>query len=387
MDSKDFQASTAGVPIKTDSGYWAFLPAPLPPVIDWSPRLISTLSEADRALARLDEIGKNFLNAHILAKPFVRREAVLSSRIEGTRASLLDLYNFEATQFSFLPPGSDVREVHNYVRALDYGLERLPNLPVSQRLIREIHKLLMEDVRGEHWTPGEFRRSQNWIGPPGSTINSATYVPPPVEEMYTTLNQLEIFIHSPSDLPVLIRIGLIHYQFEAIHPFLDGNGRVGRLLIILLLCEWGLLSQPILYPSEYFDIHRPEYYQRLLFVSQRGDWEGWLQFFLTGLYDGAADASQHVQRLQSLRLRYKNMISNERTADQLMMVIDYLFGQPVTSIRQIQAGVNLSDHKTAKRYIDKLTGYGIVREITGRVRNKVYKAEEILRAIESSSDH
>ena len=312
---------------------------------------------------------------------------MLSSRIEGTRASLLDLYNFEATQFSFLPPGSDVREVHNYVRALDYGLERLPNLPVSQRLIREIHKLLMEDVRGEHWTPGEFRRSQNWIGPPGSTINSATYVPPPVEEMYTTLNQLEIFIHSPSDLPVLIRIGLIHYQFEAIHPFLDGNGRVGRLLIILLLCEWGLLSQPILYPSEYFDIHRPEYYQRLLFVSQRGDWEGWLQFFLTGLYDGAADASQHVQRLQSLRLRYKNMISNERTADQLMMVIDYLFVRLDILRRQIQAGVNLSDHKTAKRYIDKLTGYGIVREITGRVRNKVYKAEEILRAIESSSDH
>ena len=193
----------------------------------------------------------------------------MSSRIEGTCASLDDVYQYEADQLSFLEPNSDVREVHNYVTALDYGITRLNSLPVSLRLIRELHARLMEGVRGDMWTPGEFRQSQNWIGAAGSTLETATYVPPPVEEMTAALGQLERFVHDPSDLPHVVRAGLIHYQFEAIHPFLDGNGRVGRLLISLLLCQWKLLPQPLLYLSGFFEKNRSEYYNLLLAVSQR----------------------------------------------------------------------------------------------------------------------
>jgi Fic family protein len=197
----------------------------------------------------LNGLGANLPNPHLLIRPFLRKEAVLSSRIEGTRASLEDIYVYEAAQLSFFEGENDVREVHNYVSALEYGLERLNSIPISLRLIKEIHAHLMARVRGDIWTPGEFRRSQNWIGSPSSTIESAEYVPPPVAEMLEALNDLEKFIHAPSDQPPLVRLGLIHYQFEAIHPFLDGNGRIGRLLLVLLLCAWELLSQPLLYLS------------------------------------------------------------------------------------------------------------------------------------------
>ena len=277
MNPENFQNSTAGQVIRHTKGYWAFIPAPLPLVLSWPLPLVSILSEAERNLSKLASLAGVLPTPHLLVQPFMRREAVISSRIEGTRASLSDLYTYE-TQLSFLEPTTDVQEVHNYVEALDYGLERLKTLPVSLRLIREIHARLMADVRGKHLTPTvqntvhEFRRSQNWIGPPGSTLENAPYVPPPVDEMLQALDQFEKFIHAPSDLPPLARAGLVHYQFEAIHPFLDGNGRVGRLLVILLLCEWGLLPQPLLYLSAYFDANRQGYYDRLLRVSQRGDW-------------------------------------------------------------------------------------------------------------------
>jgi Fic family protein len=250
----------------TTKGYWAYIPNPLPPQIAWSVPLISALAEAERNLGRLASLADMLPYPHILVRPFIRREAVLSSRIEGTRASLVDLYHYESAQSSFFEDSSDVREVHNYVRALDYSLERSKTLPVSLRMIREIHGKLMEGVRGEYLTPGEFRRSQNWIGPPGSTIESATIVPPPVDEMHQALDALEKFIHAPSEIPQLVRAGLIHYQFEAIHPFLDGNGRMGRLLVIILLIEWGLISHPLLYLSAFFEAHRSEYYDRLLAV-------------------------------------------------------------------------------------------------------------------------
>ncbi|MCJ7566335.1 MAG: Fic family protein [Anaerolineales bacterium] len=377
MDPKDFQSSTAGKAIRTLKDYWTFIPNPLPPVIHWSPSLISAVGAAERALGKLDSLANTLPSPHILVRPFIRQEAVLSSRIEGTRASLNDLYVYEATQLSYLEPVTDVLEVHNYVKALDYGIERLGSLPVSLRLIREIHFELMEGGRGEHLTPGEFRRSQNWIGPPGSTLESARFVPPPVEEMHAALDDLEKYIHASSDLPAFVQAALIHYQFEAIHPFLDGNGRIGRLLIILLLIEWGLLSQPWLYLSAYFETHRTAYYDNLLAVSQRGEWEDWLAFFLEGVRDQSEDVVLCIERLQHLRSTYHERLRDERAAERLMQAIDVLFERPILSIRQLEAAIKIP-YRSAQRYVEKLEQLGILREVTGRARNRLYQADEIL---------
>lgn len=384
MDPKDFGNSTAGKVVRTPKDYWTFIPNPLPPIIQWSPALISAVGAAERSVGKLDSLANTLPSPHILVRPFVRREAVLSSRIEGTRASLSDVYVYEAAQLSYLGPATDVREVHNYVKALDYGLERLRSLPVSLRLIREIHAVLMEGVRGEHLTPGEFRRSQNWIGPPGITLETAMFVPPPVDEMHTALSSMEKFMHAASDIPRLVRDALIHYQFEAIHPFLDGNGRVGRLLVILLLIEWGLLSQPWLNLSAYFETHRTAYYDHLLAVSQRGEWENWLSFFLEGIRDQSMDAIASIERLQLLMRAYHERLSDERAAERLMQAVDVLFERPILSIRQLEAAMGVP-YRTAQRYIEKLELLGILREVTGRARNRLYQADEVLSALEGST--
>lgn len=335
-------------------------------------------------MGKLDSLANTLPSPRIIVRPFVRREAVLSSRIEGTQASLGDVYVYEAAQLSYLEPGTDVREVHNYVKALEYGLERLGSLPVSLRLLREIHAVLMEGVRGEHLTPGEFRRSQNWIGSPGSTLETARFVPPPVDEMYTALGLMEKFIHEGSDIPPLVQNALIHYQFEAIHPFLDGNGRIGRLLAILLLIEWGLLSQPWLNLSAYFETHRPAYYDHLLSVSQRGEWENWLFFFLEGIEDQSIDAIVRIKRLQLLRRVYDERLSDERAAERLMQAVKVLFERPILSIRQLETAMGVP-YRTAQRYIEKLELLGILREVTGRARNRLYQADEVLSALEDST--
>ncbi len=385
MNPDDFLKSAPGRPVKTSRGYWAFLVNPLPPELAWSDVLVTLHSEAERELARLALAGADFPHPHILVRPFIRNEAVISSRIEGTRATLDDLYSYEADQMSFLEPGSDAREVYNYVRALDHGLERVKTLPISLRLIRELHAKLMDGVRGEIMTPGEFRRSQNWIGPAGCTLETAPYVPPPVEEMHMALDALEKFFHTPSDLPLLTRLGLIHYQFEAIHPFLDGNGRVGRLLISLLLCQWELLPRPMLYLSAYFERNRSEYYDRLLAVSRRGDWEGWLRFFLTGARDQSREAAILVQNLQQLRERYRQQLAGWRSAVHLAEAVDFLLGNPIVSVRGLQLGLELADFKTAQRYINTLEQAGILREMTGRRRNRLYRADDVLNAIQNLS--
>ncbi len=387
MNPSDYLATAPGQLIRTPRGYWAFDPAPLPPGMVWPSGLVSLLSEAERALARLSEVGRVFPAPHVMIRAFVRQEAVLSSRIEGTRTTLEQLFTYEAARVSLLEQTADTRDVQNYVLALDYGLERLSSLPVSLRLIRELHEKLMAGARGEFWTPGEFRRSQNWLGPPGSTLETALYVPPPVDEMHAALDQLEKFIHAPSDLPLLIRLGLIHYQFEAIHPFLDGNGRVGRLLIALLLCEWGLLPQPLLYLSAFFEANRLEYYDRLLAVSRSGEWEGWLRFFLTGVRDQAREAVVRLHKLEMLRGRYARQVQTGRTAERLLQVIDFLLGAPIVSVRQVQAGMEASDYKTARRYVEKLVQHGILREVTGKGRHRLYRADEILQAIEGQLEN
>ncbi len=382
MKRTDFSNQAPGKVIRTLNDYEAFLPNPLPPDTAWSNKLLAALSQADRSLARLAEVGKSFPVPHVVVKPFIRKEAVLSSQIEGTRTTFQELLSFEAGQLSLFRDIEDTREVHNYVQAIDYGLERLETFPLSIRLIREIHEILMQGVRGECMTPGKVRRSQNWIGRPGATLEKARYVPPPPKEMHDCLSDLEKFIHVDSDLPPLLRIGMIHYQFEAIHPFLDGNGRVGRLLVTFLFVAWDLLSQPLLYLSNFIDINRQEYYDRLLAVSQKGEWEAWLLFFLEGVHSQAEDASQRISRLENLRLSYREMFAKDRSRATLETVVDYLIGSPITSITQAQEALNIGSFNMIQRNIEKLEALGIVREVTGNQRNRIYHAEEILKVLE-----
>jgi Fic family protein len=385
MKPNDFHNPESGQVVLTKNSYYAFIPAPLPPKIDWSLPLVSALSEAERDLSRLSALAGAFPFPRLLSQPFIRREAVLSSRIEGTRATLAELYTYESTQLSFLESEDDVREVHNYVTALDYGLERLKTLPISLRLIREIHKKLMKDARGGNLTPGEFRRTQNWIGPAGSTIMTATYVPPPVDEMKQALSDLEKFIHAETDVPALARAAMIHYQFEALHPFLDGNGRVGRLLMALLFAEWNMLNQPLLNLSVYFERYRQEYYDHLLAVSQRGGWEAWLRFFLRGVSTQAQDSLTRMQRLETIRAKYEPLAQSDRNSERMGTVLDFLFARPILSAKQLAESVNMP-FKTARQYIEKLVQAGVLREVTGNARNQIYRADEVFGALDNRQD-
>ena len=367
--------------------HWAFVPDALPPKLDFGPRLVAALSEADRALGELAGLGRTLPNPYLLTRPFLRREAVLSSRIEGTQASLVDLYAFEVESPLFDEPErrDDVQEVQNNVRALEHGLERLEELPISVRLIREMHAVLMEGVRGAQRDPGQFRRVQNWIGPPGAEISESSYVPPPPGEIPAALGALERYVHEDTGLPPLVDIALVHYQFEAIHPFLDGNGRIGRLLITLMLIERDLLPEPLLYLSAYFERHREAYYDHLLAVSQRGAWEEWLHFFLRGVSAEARDASRRARRLFDLRENYRERFQREGARINLLAAIDHLFARPVTDIRELEGAMSIS-FEAARRLVALLEGEGVLEEITGRRRNRVYAAREIMQTLQGPLD-
>jgi Fic family protein len=371
VEPQRFQESPSGRLTEVGQGqaaYWAFVPHPLPPSLDFDAHLVRALSEADRALGELAGLGRTMSNPHLLIGPFVRREAVLSSAIEGTQMDLADLYAYEAVQLPLpgllrpTPSQADLREVLNYVRAMEYGLERLSTLPVSLRLVREVHERLMEEVRGEHATPGEFRRSQNWIGHPGCTLNEAEFVPPPVREMHKALGAFEKYIYSGDHYPPLIRLALIHYQFEAIHPFLDGNGRIGRLLISLLLVHWELLPLPLLYLSAFFDRRRDEYYDLLLAVSERGAWRDWVEFFLRGVAEQALDAIARAKRLQDLQSEWHARLTQARASTLLLRLVDSLFASPVLTIPQAQDLLGVT-YRTAHRHIQKLVDAGILQRI------------------------
>ena len=378
METNLFQHSPSGKLIHAMGGYRAFVPNPLPPKLKWDSSLVSLISRADLAVGTLSGLGENLPNPHLLIYPFIRREAVLSSRIEGTQSSLSDLLLFEATR---LEKHRDVKEVQNYVRAMEYGIKRLEELPLGLRLIRELHGILMEEVRGEHATPGEFRQSQNWIGSPGCTLDEATFVPPPVPEMQVSLGQLEKFLYSRTDLPPLAELALVHYQFETIHPFLDSNGRIGRLLITLLLCQQGILTKPLLYLSAFFEHHRQEYYELLLGVSQRGAWRQWIEFFLRAVVEQSHDAVQRARRLSSLHFIY-HLIGPKRhlppTAEQL---IELIFTRPILNAKIVQTSLGVT-FPAAQKAINILEEQGILAEITGARRNKAYAAREILKILE-----
>jgi len=386
MSEQDFSSGKPGRLVPAGGAGKAFVPDPLPPKLDFGPRLVRALSEADRALGELAGLGRTLPNPYLLTRPFSRREAVLSSRIEGTRASLVDLYAFEAEPPLFGEPerGSDVREVQNYVRALEHGLGRLKELPISQRLLREMHAVLMEGVRGAQRDPGEFRRVQNWIGSPGADAEEATFVPPPPGEIPEALGALERYVHEDTGLPPLVDIALVHYQFEAIHPFLDGNGRIGRLLITLMLIERDLLPEPLLYLSAYFERHRGAYYDHLLSVSQKGDWEGWLLFFLRGVLTEARDAALRAGTLFDLREDYRQRFRREGGGANLLAAVEHLFARPVTDIREIEGALDIS-FEASRRLVGRLEEEGVLEEITGRRRNRVYVAREIVRVLQGPS--
>lgn len=356
------------------TGYRAFIPAPLPPdpPIAMDDELQTLLSAADRALGRLDGSIQTLPDSDLFVLMYVRKEAVLSSQIEGTQSSLNDLLRAEARIYDPDRP-ADVQEVSNYVAALNYGLERLADLPISVRLIREIHERLLRGVRGAHLQPGELRKSQNWIGPAGATLNEATFIPPPPHEVPQALSDLERFMHAKDSMPALIRIGLTHAQFETIHPFLDGNGRVGRLLITFLLCEQGTLLSPVLYLSHYFKANRAEYYEHLQNIRQDGGWEAWLKFFLRGVADVSWEATETARAIVNLRETDRDKIINElgRVAGNALKVHELLFRFPLVSVNPIADMLEVS-FTSANRLIERMVEVGILVESTGNARNRVF---------------
>lgn len=381
MNRSDFKENKPGKVIKTLQGYWAYLPNPLPPQLPISWDLAKEISEADRSLSELSGVAQTLPNPHLLINPFIRREAVLSSRIEGTQASLSDLFFFEASEI--VPAKSpDVREVSNYVKALEYGLKRIKELPLSRRLISELHALLLKGVRGEHLTPGHFRNTQNWIGPAGCTLMEATFVPPPSHEMEEAMSQLEKYLHAPSSLPLLVKYALVHYQFEVIHPFLDGNGRIGRLLITLLLCLEGILPQPLLYLSAYFEKNREEYYRLLLAVSQTGAWSEWIIYFLRGVKEQSRDALKRSNRLILLQQEFRQKLQTKRSSALSLRLSDELFQYPAITAAQVSEKFKITP-RAAQQNIQKLIGASILKEATGKQRNRVYIAEAIIKIIEA----
>jgi Fic family protein len=365
--------------VKTLEGYHAFHPNSLPPSIGWTQSLGVALANASTLIGKLAGEGRRLPNPHILIRPFVRREAVFSSRIEGTQSTLGELLAAEAGAAVERSP-EDLREVGNYVVALEYGIERLKTLPLSLRLVRELHEKLMNGVRGQHATPGEFRRTQNWIGPPGATLAQATYVPPQPDTLMEHLSAWEKFLHDQM-LPPLIHAALTHYQFEAIHPFLDGNGRVGRLLITLELCERNLLPAPFLYLSAFFDATRADYYRGLRGVSEEGDWSGWLQYFLNGVARQAEDALSRAERANKLLELWRNKLADDAHAKVAFQIVDLLGANPFLTPRGAQRRLDVA-YNTVMRAIGQLEKEGIIKEVSAARRDRVYCARKLLQIFE-----
>ena len=361
--------------------YWAFYPDPLPQSVDLDIDTVNLLAAAERAVGELNGVGRMLPNPHLLIRPFLRREAVLSSRIEGTVTNLEQLLLFEAEPAN-RSSSPDVREVINYVRAMEYGLKRVENLPVSLRLIREVHEHLMTGVRGQSNNPGEFRVIQNYIAGPGQSIQQARYVPPPTPEMTQALVDLEKFIHSSTDIPFLVQLALIHYQFEAIHPFEDGNGRIGRLLLSLLMCEREYLSQPLLYLSGYLERNRDTYMDCLLSVSQRCDWLSWIRFFLEGVSSQARDAISRTGQLMNLWQNYRTSLQVARSSSLTLQLVDMLFATPVVTAPYVENELGVTQ-ASARRTIERLEKDGILREATGQRRNRVYIAPEVFAILDA----
>lgn len=370
--------SPCGRLVPTIEGQLAFVPHPLPSELPISSELLSLLDRTTLAVGTLAGVGETIPNPHLLIRPFLRREAVLSSRIEGTIASLSDVFTYEAASRS--RPGGDVAEVVNYVTALEYGIDRLSTLPISFRLVNELHERLLHGVRGQEGRLGEFRREQVWIGAPGSSIHEARFIPPPPAYLRDLFHDWEQFVNESSDMPPLIRCALMHYQIEAIHPYPDGNGRIGRLLITLFLCSSRLLPVPLLYLSAYFEHDRQRYYDELYNLSAHGDWERWVRYFLTGVHNQARDALERIRRVRNLQDEWRELLHNRRESANVLRLFEELLVNPVTTTSRASELLGISDPGT-RRVLKRLIDAGIVTRVDVTWPHR-YVAQRLLNEID-----
>lgn len=383
MQPDAFTSDERGTVRRTLEGYWAFFPNPLPRHLDLSQDTVKLLDEATGAVHRLGGVGRLLPNPHLLIGPHLRLEAVLSSRIEGTKTDVSQLLRFEAGQVAGGEDADDAQEVGDYVVAMEHGLRRAAEgFPVSVRLLREMHGLLMSGVRGQHRRPGELRESPVWIG--GSTLENAVFVPPPPDVMGEALADLEQFLHETS-MPLLVQLALAHYQFEAIHPFLDGNGRIGRLLIPVMLVLRGALSRPLLYFSAYLEQYRTQYYDHLLATSQKGDLTPWIDFFLRGVRQQARDAEERTVRLVELQSNLRAELLDEGRPSSVIRLAEHLFSVPIVTAARVEQLLEVT-RPTAQAAIDALVERGELAEVTGRERNRIYEASRIFEAVYGSVD-
>ncbi|MDR3270060.1 MAG: Fic family protein [Peptococcaceae bacterium] len=377
-------SNRAGNIIKQQSDYSAFIPNPLPPdpPVRMEDELVRLLSDADRALGKLDGTSLLLPDPELFVAMYIRKEALLSSQIEGTQASFIDL--FENRNDPTI--ANHVRDVSNYIIAMEYGLERLKDLPLSLRLIREIHSKLLFNTRGYDRNPGEFRKSQNWIGPQGCTLQDATFIPPPPQEMLKAMNDLEIYMMTEDNLtPHLIKVGLIHAQFETIHPFLDGNGRMGRLLITFWLCHKEILHRPLLYLSYYFKQHRSDYYDLLMRIRQQGSWEEWLKFFLRGIEEVARSAVDTAKDIVTLKNKHEMIIRNNLSSSSALKLLDYLYTSPLTSVNNAADVLNIS-YPNANSLIKRFCDIGILSQADEAQRNRNFYLREYVRLLQIGTD-
>lgn len=380
----------AGRYFKQPSGYAAFVPVPLnpPPKLGWDDEFAPLLLRAGTALGRLDGLTRRLPNPNLFVSIFVRQEAVLSSQIEGTQCTLEDVLRF-GLEKPAKEKESDVRQVINYVEAINYGISRLNDpeqgLPLCLRLIREIHSVLMEGRRGMHRSPGEFRRTPNWIGPQGSTLMTASFIPPPVPEMHDALNDFERFLQLRTGIDPLIQIGLAHAQFETIHPFLDGNGRLGRLLITLFLCERDILKRPVLYLSHYVKSNQHEYYRRLMAVREEGDWEGWLKFFFRGVELVSNQAIRNAEIILDLREQHRSLVASKINTQGAVQLLDYLFESPVINVQRVSEHLDCT-FATASKLVDQFEQLGLLQETTGQKRNRRYEYAPYMKFWKTAQD-
>lgn len=384
MNKEDYQNSTTGKVVQTSihlTPYWAFVPNPLPPSIAPSWKLVNLLSEADRELGIVAGLTRNIPDASILIEPFMRREAVLSSRIEGTHTVLSELYGYESGHM--LPGFSrsnevllENQEVLNYVKALKVGLERIKTEPINLELIKELHRILLYGVRGDEFTLGEFREVQNFIGRTNDP-SEAIFIPTPVADLSAAVKKLENYLLTGNQYPPLIRIAMIHYQFETIHPFLDGNGRVGRLVIVLLLVAWNLLPEPLLYPSSFFERNRELYYENLLCLSKSGDWEHWLEFFLLMIIEESRATISRAKAMINLKDKWEQLLFRHKTSEHYFKIINSLFKKPFISVSDIEKLLEVTN-KAARAMVERLAILGILNLVEEKKYGKIYQANELI---------
>lgn len=379
MDVTAYASTPFGEPRRTlgRHGYVAYFPAPIPRAIEIPATTIRLLADAEASLGRLAGVGQLVPNPHLLIRPYLLREALSSTRIEGTQASLADVFEAEA---SGEPPSADVEEVLDYIDALEWGLAQMGELPLGARLIREMHRRLLAGVRGRERMPGQLRTTQNWVGDSGSTIETARFVPPPPEELPSLLTDWERYAHEDVEVPRLVQNALLHYQFETLHPFLDGNGRIGRLLSVFLLVEHGRLPAPLLYLSAYLERDRAHYYEALQAVRERGDALPWIELFLTAVRSQAADAVARARRIVALRERYRTAAAAIASSNALMLV-DLVCETPIVSSRAVEARLGVT-RPTALKLLRQLEEVGVLVEgNTGPRGQRRYLARELMAAV------